>query len=204
MKIGAKVRTYGQTFGPATPGDWIKIEKGKDKIKYGKRSYGTYKIVFHNALASIYENNADINNFYVGYDTLKDSKSQISSEELETDNTLINKLKVNPTYVVGNNNQIYSNKGFNKNNTLEYNRDNVNFYLSRKRIIKSNDPNQTITISDWYLSKNVITSLKDTFSLDLKSNKIYFSLPAYSGTGTWDTAYNMLNNMNKTRKMASS
>ena len=32
MKIGAKVRTYGQTFGPATPGDWIKIEKGKDKI----------------------------------------------------------------------------------------------------------------------------------------------------------------------------
>lgn len=167
-------------------------------------SYGTYKIVFHNALASIYENNADINNFYVGYDTLKDSESQIISEELETDNTLINKLKVNPTYVVGDNNQIYSNKGFNKNNTLEYNRDNVNFYLSRKRIIKSNDPNQTITISDWYLSKNVITSLKDTFSLDLKSNKIYFSLPAYSGTGTWDTAYNMLNNMNKTRKMASS
>ena len=200
MKIGAKVRTYGQTFDSATPGDWIKIEKGKDKIEYSNGSYGTYKIVFHNALASIYENNADINNFYVGYDTLKDSKSQISSEELETDNTLINKLKVNPTYVVGDNNQIYSNKGFNKNNTLEYNRDNVNFYLSRKRIIKSNDPNQTITISDWYLSKNVITSLKDTFSLDLKSNKIYFSLPAYSGTGTWDTAYNMLNNMNKTRK----
>lgn len=195
MKIGAKVRTYGQTYGSATPGDWIDIEKGTDKIEYGGRSYGTYKIVFHNSLASIYENNADINNFYVGYDTLKDSKSQISSEELGTDKTLISNLKVNPTYVVGNNNQIYSNKGFNKNNTLEYNRDNVNFYLSRKRIIKSNDTNQTITISDWYLSKNVITSLKNKFSLDSNNNKVYFSLPAYSGTGTWDTSYQMLQNI---------
>lgn len=195
MKIGAKVRTYGQTYGSATPGDWIDIEKGTDKIEYGGGSYGTYKIVFHNSLASIYENNADINNFYVGYDTLKDSKSQISSEELGTDKTLISNLKVNPTYVVGNNNQIYSNKGFNKNNTLEYNRDNVNFYLSRKRIIKSNDTNQTITISDWYLSKNVITSLKNKFSLDSNNNKVYFSLPAYSGTGTWDTSYQMLENI---------
>lgn len=195
MKIGAKVRTYGQTYGSATPGDWIDIEKGTDKIEYGGGSYGTYKIVFHNSLASIYENNADINNFYVGYDTLKDSKSQISSEELGTDKTLISNLKVNPTYVVGNNNQIYSNKGFNKNNTLEYNRDNVNFYLSRKRIIKSNDTNQTITISDWYLSKNVITSLKNKFSLDSNNNKVYFSLPAYSGTGTWDTSYQMLQNI---------
>lgn len=195
MKIGAKVRTYGQTYGSATPGDWIDIEKGTDKIEYGGGSYGTYKIVFHNSLASIYENNADINNFYVGYDTLKNSKSQISSEELGTDKTLISNLKVNPTYVVGNNNQIYSNKGFNKNNTLEYNRDNVNFYLSRKRIIKSNDTNQTITISDWYLSKNVITSLKNKFSLDSNNNKVYFSLPAYSGTGTWDTSYQMLQNI---------
>lgn len=195
MKIGAKVRTYGQTYGSATPGDWIDIEKGTDKIEYGGGSYGTYKIVFHNSLASIYENNADINNFYVGYDTLKDSKSQISSEELGTDKTLISNLKVNPTYVVGNNNQIYSNKGFNKNNTLEYNRDNVNFYLSRKRIIKSNDTNQTITISDWYLSKNVITLLKNKFSLDSNNNKVYFSLPAYSGTGTWDTSYQMLQNI---------
>lgn len=195
MKIGAKLRTYGQTGKIATPGDWIDIEKGKDKIEYGDGSYGTYKIVFHNALASTYENNADINNFYVGYDTLKNSESQINSEDLETDNTLISNLKVNPTYVVGDNNQIYSNKGFNKNNTLEYNRDNVNFYLSRKRIIKSNDTNQTITISDWYLSKNVITSLKNKFSLDSNNNKVYFSLPAYSGTGTWDTSYQMLQNI---------
>lgn len=195
MKIGAKVRTYGQTSGKATSGGWIDIEKGTDKIDYDDTSYGTYKIVFHNALASIYENNADINNFYVGYDTLKDSKSQINSEDLETDNTLISNLKVNPTYVVGNNNQIYSNKGFNQNNTLEYNRDNVNFYLARERIIDSNVSGQHITISDWYLSKNVITSLKNKFSLDLNNNKIYFSLPAYSGTGTWDTSYQMLQNI---------
>lgn len=195
MENGAKVRTYGQTYGKANPGPWIDIGKGEDKISYDSSSYATYKIVFHNELSSIYATQADDSNFYVGYDTLKDSKSQINSEDLETDDTLISRLKVNPTYVVGNNEQIYSGKGFKENNTLEYNRDNVNFYLSRMRIIKSNNTKETITVSDWYLSENVITSLKSKFLLGSNNNKIYFSLPAYSGTGTWNTSYQMLGNI---------
>lgn len=199
MENGAKVRTYGQTYGKANPGPWIDIGKGEDKISYDSSSYATYKIVFHNELSSIYATQADDSNFYVGYDTLKDSKSQINSEDLETDDTLISKLKVEPTYVVGNNEQIYSDKGFKENNTLEYNRDNVNFYLSRMRIIKSNNTKETITVSDWYLSENVITKLKETFSLGSNNNTIYFSLPAYSGTGTWDTSYKMLRNITRAR-----
>lgn len=195
MENGAKVRTYGQTYGKANPGPWIDIGKGEDKISYDSNSYATYKIVFHNELSSIYATQADDSNFYVGYDTLKDSKSQINSKDLGNDDTLISKLKVEPIYVVGDNKQIYSGKGFNEKNTLEYNRDNVNFYLSRMRIIKSNNTKETITVSDWYLSENVITKLKETFSLGSNNNKIYFSLPAYSGTGTWDTSYQMLDNI---------
>lgn len=53
MENGAKVRTYGQTYGKANPGPWIDIGKGEDKISYDSSSYATYKIVFHNELSSI-------------------------------------------------------------------------------------------------------------------------------------------------------
>lgn len=201
MGIGAKVRTYGQTFGNADSGDWRNIGAGNDNWEVGENNYVTYKIVFHNALASEYSNTGDSDNFYVGYDTYD---SILDSENLGEDSTFISDLEVSPTYVIGDNSEIYSKGVFNENNTLEYDRGNENFYLARERIIDSNVPGQHITISDWYLSKDVITSLKNRFSLDSEENTIYFSLPAGTEvdgeTETWNTAFGMLYNMESTNK----
>lgn len=192
---GALVRTFGQTYLAATPGSWQNVGKGNDNISYGSRSYATYKIVFQNAPASIYSSTFDsnTNKFYAGYDTTKDgTKIEISSNP--TNDTLVGKLKVLGVTVTDNNNNIYINSAF-SDNCLEYNRKTDDFFLNRKRIINSDDPKETRTISEWFLSANVIKNIRTKFNLNNENSFIYFSLPAKSGTGIWNTTYDMLYNM---------
>ena len=192
---GALVRTFGQTYLAATPGSWQDVGKGNDNISYDSKSYATYKIVFQNAPASIYSSTfySDQNKFYAGYDTTKDgSKIEISSNP--TNDTLVGKLEVLGVTVTDNNNNIYINSAF-SDNCLEYDRKTDDFFLNRERIINSDDPKETRTISEWYLSANVIKNIRTKFNLNNENSFIYFSLPAKSGTGIWNTTYDMLYDM---------
>ena len=191
MGIGAKVRTYGQTYGTATSGDWRNIGAGNDNWKAGHGYYVTYGIVFSNRYSSTYQNGKYNDEYYVGYDTLKNN-GILDSKDLGDNNTLINNLEVRGISVTGNNKS--------QGDTLSYPRDNVNFYLSKERIIDSNVADQHITISDWYLSKSVIDELKAKFSLSSNNYSIYFSLPAKTVDNngdlrSWNTAFEMLNYM---------
>lgn len=196
---GALVRTFGQTFGTATPGSWKDVGKNNDSVSYGDGSYATYKIVFHNAKASTYDTSYDGNYFYVGYDVKKDNKIFELTSDL-TDDALVNKLKVEGTTVKGYNKQIYSSSSFNSEMCLEYGRVSDNFYLNRERIISSDDPNETRTLSEWYLSENVIKNIRTKFNLNNENSFVYFSLPSKTQGATWNTTYDMLSNMENTGK----
>ena len=112
--------------------------------------------------------------------------------------SFINNLQVSGTYITGNNTSIYG-SGYNSDNTLSYTRPSNDFYLRREGIVASSSaPKETKTISEWYISENIINSIKEKFNLYNENNCIYFSLPAKSGTGTWDTACKMIENMLET------
>lgn len=195
---GALVRTFGQTYGEATPGEWQTVGKDNDNINYGKNYYSTYKIVFHNAVASIYDTSYNENYYYVGYDMKKDGGIFELPSNL-TNDILVNKLKVEGINVKGYNTDIYnfSKLSFNSEKCLEYDRAKDNFYLNRKRIINSDDSKETRTLLEWFLSEEVIKNLRTKFNLDSERNFIYFSLPSKTERATWNTTYDMLKDMDK-------
>lgn len=197
---GALVRTYGNTYGyPPSNfkyGTWI--ENVDNSFRYREGSYRTYKIVFHNQLISNYLEGWKSNgssSIDIGYDK---SKRTLTTDDIEASSASINlsnQLETRKATVTGQNDSVYQ-------NGLHFDRGSEDFYESKVTYLKlPPDPdrgltNQTITVSDWYISKNAITKVMNKWLKNNGSNEIYFSLAAKTGNiytvddrGDWYSSY---------------
>ncbi len=197
---GALVRTYGNTYGyPPSNfkyGTWI--ENVDNSFRYSEGSYRTYKIVFHNQLISNYLEGWKSNgssSIDIGYDK---SKKTLTTDDIKASSASINlsnQLETRKATVTGQNDSVYQ-------NGLHFDRGSEDFYESKVTYLKlPPDPdrgltNQTITVSDWYISKNAITKVRNKWLKNNGSNEIYFSLAAKTGNiytvddrGDWYSSY---------------
>lgn len=186
-KNGAIVRTYARTKDePKGIGQWF---PGDSSLQYYSSSYNAYEIVFHKQYISNYENGWIKGKKYInaGYD--KSKKNQvISSEQLKATNATINLsqwIETNKVTVTGYNQNVY-------NNSLKYSKDGYNFYEMRNAYVyQADDQDQSITISDWYISNNIINKLRNDGYLD-DGRALYFSIPhrtGFYGNQDWLSAY---------------
>ena len=101
--------------------------------------------------------------------------------------------------VTGKNDDVY-------NNGLHFSRGSSDFYADRETYLTINaSSDQTITVSDWYISKNAIDKIKEKWlesNNSNNSNQIYFSLPAKTGNeftvnndGNWYSSYSAAKNI---------
>lgn len=199
IKNGAIVRTYANTFGNPPSnfkyGSWI--NNVNNSFSYSEKAYRTYEIVFHNKLISNYiegwhSNGSTID---IGYDK---SKGILTSEELNASSAKINMdtyIETKEATVTGKNDDVY-------NNGLHFNRGSSDFYADKETYLQIAGSTQTITVTDWYISKKAIEAVQNQWLNSKNSNEIYFSLPAKTGNiytvdtdGNWYCSYKAAKNI---------
>lgn len=201
LSDGLSVRTWGYTFGDKS---WDDVNHGWYDINDNSSSYGgigsyeTKGIVFYyGQWASIYSNTKGTH--YVGYDSVDTGKkvsSIIENSDLNAGN-MVDYLKVASTYISGNNANIYTNSKFNEDNTLSYDRGTSkgHFYETKHCYLPVDNNfgvsnNQTITVSDWFITKDTVNSIINKFEINSSKNNINFSLVAKANGNDWNTSFN--------------
>lgn len=198
---GALVRTYGNTYKSPPEnfkyGTWITdVNNSIEEDQFGEDYYRTYKIVFHNQLISNYlegwksDGSSSID---IGYDKSTRTLTTMDIKESSATINLSNQLETRKATVTGQNDSVYQ-------NGLNFNRGSEDFYEEKITYIKLAGSNQTITVSDWYISKNAITKVMNKWLKNNGSNEIYFSLASKTGNswtlnneGDWYSSYKAAN-----------
>lgn len=212
-KDGIIVRTYANTYGSKSEYDINDSKKAEEitspSLDYFSFDFGyfnTYKIVFHGAPATNY-----INGWYsngtssidVGYDkSNKILDESVLSNSIDTTAELEKEVHNEKATLMSVNTSIYNNGLYNSDKTLSYERGQKDFFCKKYFYIKTsyygkNGSQQTVTVSNWFISKNAVESLQKKF-LSNGNNVVYFSLPAKTGVGgaiSLDNAYDTVKYM---------